>query len=367
MPIQRRRRLLTDATFACAAGLRGFGASGKSRAAALQTRRRFLGTAALAGAAGMLPLLDARAAEPGPETTTVRLPIAPAICTMPQMITRQLLQAEGFTDIRFVDEPKAPVNAAEQLARGEVDLMVNYASNFLVALDKGAATRLLAGVHGGCFVLFGPEDASGIAGLKGKTVGVPGFGSGADLLMSLMAAEVGLDPKKDLRWIADPKAKPKDLFIAGKVDAFLAFPPEPQELRARHIGRVVFDTAVDRPWSQYFCCMLAGSPEFVRRHPVATKRAMRAILKATNLCATDPALAARDLLDGGYPVRYDYALQTLKDGRYDVWREYDTEDAVRFWALRMREAGFIKSTPQKIIAENTDWSFLDELKRELKA
>ena len=113
--------------------------------------------------------------------------------------------------------------------------------------------------------------------------------------------------------------------------------------------------------------MLAGNPEFVRRHPVATKRAMRAILKATNPCATDPAQAARGLLDGGYPVRYDYALQTLKDGRYVVWREYDGEDALRFWALRMREAGFVKSTPQKIIAENTDWSFLDELKRELKA
>jgi len=364
MPIQRHRRFLTDAKFACAASLSGLGASGKSRTAALQTRRRFLGTAALAGAAGTLPLLGARAAEPGPETKTVRLPIAPAICTIPQMITHQLLQAEGFTDIRFVDEPKAPVNAAEQLARGEVDLMVNYASNFLVALDKGAATSLLAGVHGGCFVLFGPEDVPGIAGLKGKTVGVR---SGADLLMSLMAAEVGLDPKKDLRWIADPKANPKDLVIAGKVDAFIAFPPEPQELRARHIGRVVFDTAVDRPWSQYFCCMLAGNPEFVRRYPVATKRAMRAILKATNLCATDPALAARGLVDAGYPVRYDYALQTLKDGRYDVWREYDAEDAVRFWALRMREAGFIKSTPQKIIAENTDWRFVDELKRELKA
>ena len=286
---------------------------------------------------------------------------------MPQMITRQLLEAEGFTDIRFVEEPKFPADAAEQLAHGDADLMVNYASNFIVALDKGAATTLLAGVHGGCFVLFGPADVHGIAGLKGKTVGIPGFGSGPDLLMSLMAAAVGLDPKKDLRWITDPKAKPKDLFIAGKVDAFLAFPPEPQELRARHIGRVVFDTAVDRPWSQYFCCMLAGNPEFVRRHPVATKRAMRAILKATDLCASDPARAARLLVDGRFTPRYDYALQALKDGRYDLWREYDPEDAVRFWALRMREAGFIKSTPLKIIAENTDWRFLNELKRELKA
>ena len=94
---------------------------------------------------------------------------------------------------------------------------------------------------------------------------------------------------------------------------------------------------------------------------------MRAILKAVDLCATDPAPAARILVDGGFTPRYDYALQTLKDVPYDKWREYDAEDAIRFWALRMREAGFIKSTPQKIIAEGTDWHFLEELKRELKA
>ena len=180
----------------------------------MQTRRRFLCSATLAGGAGMLPALGAAAAEPSLETTIIKLPRAPAICTMPQMIPQQLLQTEGFTDIQFLDEP--PGNPAEQLARGEVDLMVGYASNFIVGLDKGAATTLLAGVHVGCFVLFGHEDVHGIAGLKGKTVGVPGFGTGPELLLSLMAAEVGLDPKKDLRWIADPAQKPKDLFIEGK-------------------------------------------------------------------------------------------------------------------------------------------------------
>ena len=323
----------------------------------VQTRRRLLQTAALAGAAGMLPVFPARAAEPGPETTTVKLPKTPAICTMPEMVTEQLLRAEGFTDIRYVD---VLPTVTEPLARGAVDFMVNYASTFVVGADKGEACTLLAGVHVGCFVLFGNEGVLSITDLKGKT-------AGAHLLLTLMAAEVGLDPKKDIRWIADPATKAKDLFIEGKIDAFLAFPPEPQDLRARHIGRVIFDTAVDRPWSQYFCCMLAGNREFVRRNPVATRRAMRAILKATDLCATEPARAARMLVDGGFTPRYDYALQTLKDVRYDLWREYDAEDTIRFYALRMREAGFIKSTPQKIIAENTDWRFLDELKRELKA
>jgi NitT/TauT family transport system substrate-binding protein len=138
-------------------------------------------------------------------------------------------------------------------------------------------------------------------------------------------------------------------------------------LHARRVGHVIVDSTVDRPWSQYFCCMLAGHREFVRKYPIATKRVTRAILKAAVLCATEPARAARLLVDGGFTERYDYALQTLSGLPYDKWREYDAEDTIRFYALRLRETGFIKSSPQKIIADGTDWRFLNELKREMKA
>jgi NitT/TauT family transport system substrate-binding protein len=114
-------------------------------------------------------------------------------------------------------------------------------------------------------------------------------------------------------------------------------------------------------------CLLSGNREFVRKNPVATKRVLRAMLKTTDLCATDPARASRQLVDGGFAQRYDYALQTLNDNPYDKWREYDPEDTLRFYALRLHEVGLIKSSPQKIIAEGTDWRFLNELKRELKA
>jgi NitT/TauT family transport system substrate-binding protein len=130
---------------------------------------------------------------------------------------------------------------------------------------------------------------------------------------------------------------------------------------------VVLNSAVDRPWSQYFCCVLIGNREFVGRNPVATKRTMRAILKAADFCAADPARAAQRLVDRGLTPRYDYALQTLSELPYDKWREYDHEDTIRFCALRLHEVGFIKSSPQKIIAAGTDWRFLNELKRELKA
>jgi len=157
-----------------------------------------------------------------------------------------------------------------------------------------------------------------------------------------------------------------ELFAEGKIDAFLGFPPEPQELRARNIGRVIFNSATDRPWSQYFCCMLAAHRDYVRRHPVATKRVLRAIFKATDLCITQPEQVAQRIVQAGFTPRYDYALQSLREVPYGKWREYDPEDTIRFYALRLREAGMIKATPGKIIADGADLRFWNELRRELK-
>ena len=286
-----------------------------------------------------------------------------AICEAPLKIAEELLRAEGFTDVRYVDTSTDDLSTA--IAQRKVDFALDFPVLFAPGIDAGKPITVLAGVHVGCFELFAGNDVRTIANLKGKTVG---FEIAPAALLRLMVAQVGLDPDKDIRWVTDPSVKPLELFVEGKIDAFLAFPPEPQDLRARKIGHVIFSIAVDRPWSQYFCCMLLGDRDYVRKYPVATKRVLRAILKATDLCVTEPArVAARRIVDRGCTPRYDYAYQTLKEVPYDKWREYDAEDTIRFYALRLHEAGMIKSSPQKIIAEGTDWRFLNELKRELKA
>jgi NitT/TauT family transport system substrate-binding protein len=113
--------------------------------------------------------------------------------------------------------------------------------------------------------------------------------------------------------------------------------------------------------------MVSGRADYVDSYPVTTKRALRAILKAADLCASDPPWVARQLVDRGFITRYDYALQMLNEIRYDRWRDFDAEDSLRFYALRMQDTGMIQSSPNKIIADGTDWRFLNELKRELKA
>jgi NitT/TauT family transport system substrate-binding protein len=331
----------------------------------LQTRRRFLARLSLAGAACLAHPPLAVAEEP-PETTSVRFMQTPALCHAPQFIAEELLRAEGFTEIQYI---KAPSNAEinEAVASGKVDFNMHFAPQWASVIDSGGAVAVLSGVHVGCFELFGKEGIHSIADLKGRTVGVAALGSSDHLFVSVMAGHIGLDPANDIHWVTSQSPTPAELFADGKIDACLALPPVPQELRARHVGHVVVNSSLDRPWSQYFCCMLAGNRDFVHKYPIATKRVLRAVLKGADLCAGQPELTARQLVNGGFTARYDYALQTLRDVPYDKWRDYDPEDTLRYYALRLYELGFVKSTPQKIIAEGTDWRFLNDLKRELKA
>jgi NitT/TauT family transport system substrate-binding protein len=325
-----------------------------------QTRRSFLSMTALAGAAGILPpRRRAWAAEPALETTTVRLGKLPVICFAPQYVCEALLRAEGFADIRYVDT--TPQTQLEDLGRGKFDFQSNLPHGHVLAIDSGLPITVVTGVHAGCYELFAHGDIRGLADLKGKRVGALDSS-----LLRLMAAYVGIDPKNDLNLIDDPAAKPLELFAEGKLDGYLANPPEVQELHARKTGHVILRSAVDKPWSQYFCCMLAANREYMARHPMATKRVIRAVLKAADLCASKPELAAKLIVEGGFTESYDYALQTLTENPYDAWREYDAEDSLRFYALRLHDLGTIKSTPQQIIANGTDWRFLNELKRELK-
>ena len=334
--------------------------------AMMQTRRRFLTTLSAAGSAGFMPMTRCLAAEGQLETTSVRLTRFGGLCLSPQYVAEDLLRAEGFADVSYVDINKRRSSLTTAIAEGDADFTLDFAPHVIQAIDAGGRVAVLSGVHAGCFELFGQTEIHRISDLKGKSVGVNLLGL-QDTFLTAIAANVGLDPVKDIHWVTEPWPNPLELFAEGRIEAFLGTAPEPQELRARKIGHVIFNSNIDRPWSQYFCCMLSGNTDYVRRFPVATKRVLRAIVKAADLCASDPALVARRLIDRGFSKNYDRALQTVTELSYDKWREYDPADTLRFYTLRLRETGLIKSDPNKIIAENTDWRFLNELKRELKA
>jgi NitT/TauT family transport system substrate-binding protein len=336
-----------------------------------QSRRRFLSQLGIAGVASMGGLASAGlysgsrsfAAEPPPEITTVTLEKIPGTCTAPQFIAEALLRAEGFTDVRYRARDTDPVT---EVTSKQIDWSQAVAADAIADMDNGAPLTMVAGVHPGCYELIAHDYVRSITGLRGKTVGWSRGYVSSRYLVSLMAKFVGLDPHNDIRWVEDTGTDPMTLFVDRKIDAFLTSMPQSLELHDRGIGHTLVNSVTDRPWSQYFCCMLVGRTEFVQNYPFATKRIVRAWLKAVDLCASEPERMARLIVDKGFTPRYDYALQTLQELPYGVWRDFDPEDTVRFFALRLNEAGYIKSTPDRIITEHTNWRFINELKRELK-
>jgi NitT/TauT family transport system substrate-binding protein len=287
-------------------------------------------------------------------------------------LAEELLRSEGFTDVQYVrGGGRTGPETGQLLASGQADIGMGFVGPRVLILDAGEPIVILAGVHVGCFELFGTDGVRTIRDLKGKRVAADRIGSPSYMLVSIILANVGLDPRKDINWVTGTEADSVRLLAEKKIDALLlssGTPPYPQELRAKKIGHVILNSMMDRPWSQYFCCLLTANREFVRKHPVATKRALRAILKRADMIAREPERTARSLVEKGYARKndYEYVQQMMKEIRYGQWREYEPEDTVRFYALRLNEIGMIKSSPQKIIAQGTDWRFLKELKKELK-
>jgi len=158
-----------------------------------------------------------------------------------------------------------------------------------------------------------------------KTIGVTEIPGSTYYFLGVILSYIGLDPNKDVRWTTHRAAEAARLLSEGKIDAFLALPPLSYELRAKKIGHVILNSTTERPWRDYFCCMVVGNREFVRRYPAATRRVVRALMKANQVCALEPDKSARIVVGRGATTSYEYAVQTMKEIPYSAWREYDAE------------------------------------------
>ena len=333
-------------------------------------RREFMKKAALTGAAAYLGIgsdYSIAAVEPPPETTTLRIRQWRPACWAPIHVAEPLLYEEGFTDVQYVNAPGPEY--AKLLNDGAVDLSPEFVALSMYQIEKhNPPLKFLAGLHVGCFALVGSKRVNSVLDLKGKTVWAGSVKhNGPHIFFSAIVSYVGLDPRTDINYAWVNKDEAMELFKNGKIDAFMSFPPGPQELMDKNIGHLLVDTNVDKPWSQYFCCMINGHSDFVKNNPIATKRALRAILKANDIVARDPQYSLQVLQKKKIWKKSEtkYILQALKEIPYGKWREYNPEDAIRFYALRLYDVGMLKTPPDEFIARYTDWSFLRSMKGEL--
>ncbi len=333
-------------------------------------RREFIHKACLTGTAlyfGMGSNQVFAITEPPPETTRIRLRVWRPACWAPFHVAEPLLREEGFTDIQYVQGPGP--KTVKMFTDDEIDLSPSFTAMDMYHLEKNNHPAIfLSGLHVGCYALIGSKRIESVSDLKGKTVWTGTYkDNGPHLFFKAIISYVGLDPDKDVKYFWGKKDEAMRLFNEGKIDAFMSFPPSPQELMDKGIGRLLLDTNIDRPWSQYFCCLVTGNRKFVKNNPVATRRALRAILRANDIVANDPGLALKVLMEKGIWKKAEtkYILQSIKEIPWDKWRDYNPEETIRFYALRLHEVGMIKTSPDEFIKKHADWSVLNSLKKEL--
>jgi NitT/TauT family transport system substrate-binding protein len=353
---------------------------GRERVSRRELLRWTLGSgAALAGGsivAACSPVGPAAVRSPGatlppPETTTVRF-VSPAPCDPSSALAKEFLLEEGFKDIQYV---RVSNTTTEWLTSSVAEFSTGYGNLIAANVDTSLPILALAGVHPGCFEIFATPGISTIRDLRGKTIAVNAANASDQFygFFSILLAYVGVDPRAEVNFIQigpDLNAL-RDAFLDGRSQAFIApaaFGPL-LRLNPKNPGKVILDTTMDKPWSQYYCCQLVTNRDWARKNPFATKRVTRALLRAADVVAKDKARAAHEYVARGFyatasPTDEQITNEVIRDLSYD-WRELDPEETLRFFALRLADAKLIRSTPQQIIAQRSDFAYMRELKSEL--
>jgi NitT/TauT family transport system substrate-binding protein len=317
--------------------------------------------ASIADACSGAPLSVGPTATLGPpETTSVRIASVP--CDPALWTADDFLKEEGLSNAKIMLLPHGAV------ARGEGDIGVGYTQWIVASVDAGRPLQALGGLHTGCGEVWTKPEIASIGDLRGKTITVnstdpvvdPWYG-----VWAAMFAYVGIDPRKDVNFAADPDANVITSFLDGKSDAVLALSTQVPMLRAspKNRGKLLIDMHVDGTWSKYYCCQLIVNRDWAKQNPNATKRVTRALLRANDRVARDPAAAALAGVKAGLytPELYDTFLAAFRNSTFE-WRDIDAEASLLFNAVQLSNLKLVKGTPKQLVAQASNLGYLAELK-----
>jgi NitT/TauT family transport system substrate-binding protein len=309
---------------------------------------------------------DKAKVEPPPEVTAIRLPQSTPLCESAQFLAEKYLANEGFTDVKFVPY-QAPTVPWMLVSSGEADFGVDNLS-LLLRSDAGEPVTFLGGFHTGCGAWVANDSIKTAGDFKGRTIGVGGMDPLVNfdyLATQVYLGNAGLNPGRDVTFTLrpGPLAQLTQPFNEGKFDGFWAGVPVLFQARAAKLGHEVSNMMMDKPWSDNYCCGVGANRNFVQKNPVATKRALRALMMASDEAEHQPETAARYIVDKGYRPNYDDVIQSFKEMGHNRWREMDHEASARFWLRSFQSAGLLKGTPEKLLSDSVNLSFLNELKK----
>jgi ABC-type nitrate/sulfonate/bicarbonate transport system substrate-binding protein len=210
----------------------------------------------------------------------IGLPADAGHFTLPLAQKRGFLREEGFeAEIITITGPVANI----ALTNGDIDYYTGFGSAMRSML-QGLPGRVVAcyrpSPH---FVLLGRPELTSVKDLKGKTIGVA-IGGGPDLVARLMIRHFGLDPDKDMKFVASGGSEGAFARMKqGLMDATSA--PVPWDYRAKKMGFSVLARA-EELFTYPISGVVAHSKK-IKEKPDEIKRLIRAGIKANRYMRAD--------------------------------------------------------------------------------
>jgi NitT/TauT family transport system substrate-binding protein len=230
------------------------------------------------------------------------------------------------------------------LATGEF-VVTNGDFQYFPSIQQGMDLKVIGGLHKGCIKLVLPPNSpiKTAKDLKGKNIGVDEIGGTPMSVASVILADAGIDPQKEVTWKPYPLDQLTQAVSKGEVDAFAAWDPF-GTLAVNNSGYTVLsDISKDPLFAGKSCCFLYSTQKQIDKNPDKVAAIARAYQKAADWIKKNPEETAKIEIDKKYVASDDSKLLTELIKSYDY--EYTTDhakDDVKYFVGKLNNTGFLK-------------------------
>lgn len=240
------------------------------------------------------------------------------------------------------------------LATGEF-VVTNGDFQWFPSIQQGMNLKIIGGLHKGCIKIVLPPNSpiKTAADLKGKNIGVDEIGGTPMSVTTIVLANAGIDPQKEVTWKPYPLDQLNEAVSKGEVDAFAAWDPFGTLAVENNGYTVLTDISKDPLFAGKSCCFLYASENQIKENPEKVQAIARAYKKADAWIKEHPEETAKIEIDKKYIASDNVKLVTELIKSYDF--EYTTDaakDDISYFVKKLDKTGFLKDNTDPIQFSN---------------
>lgn len=234
------------------------------------------------------------------------------------------------------------------LAAGKMPV-INGDFQFFPSVHNGIDVKLIGGLHEGCIKILVPINSpvQTLGDLRGKSIAVDEIGGTPMSVASVAAGSAGIDPQTEITWRPFPNDQLVQAVERGEVDLFAAWDPFATTAEQSGKFRVLLDISTDPLFAGRNCCFVFASGKLVKERPQAVAAVLRAIHRAVEWIGTNPAEAAKLLVESKSVATEDAALVTDLLRHYKYGSHYsrssiaEAKDDAAYFARELTKIGYL--------------------------